>query len=81
MLTPKERLRLIFAGEKPDRPACICPGGMMNMVTTDLMEEIQTFLPEAHTDARKMAALAKAVYERGCFENCGVPFCMTVEAE
>ncbi len=81
MLTPKERLRQIFAGEKPDRPACICPGGMMNMVTTDLMEEIQTFLPEAHTDARKMAALAKAVYERGCFENCGVPFCMTVEAE
>ena len=37
--------------------------------------------PEAHTDARKMADLAKAVYEKGCFENFGVPFCMTVEAE
>ena len=28
-----------------------------------------------------MADLAKAVYEQGCFENCGVPFCMTIEAE
>ena len=28
-----------------------------------------------------MADLAKAVYEKGCFENFGVPFCMTVEAE
>ena len=39
------------------------------------------FLPEAHHDARQMAELAKAVYEQGCFENYGVPFCMTVEAE
>ncbi len=81
MLTPKERLSRIVAGEKADRPACICPGGMMNMVTTDLMEAVRTYLPEAHTDARKMADLAKAVFEEGCFENCGVPFCMTVEAE
>ena len=81
MLTPKERLILIFEGGHPDRPACICPGGMMNMVTKDLMEEVQVYLPEAHTDARKMADLAKAVYEKGCFENFGVPFCMTVEAE
>ena len=81
MLTPKERLKLIFAVGRPDRPACICPGGMMNMVTKDLMEEVQVYLPEAHTDARKMADLAKAVYEKGCFENFGVPFCMTVEAE
>ena len=51
------------------------------MVTKDLMEEVQVYLPEAHTDARKMADLAKAVYEKGCFENFGVPFCMTVEAE
>lgn len=68
-------------GQKADRPACICPGGMMNMVTADLMKEVQVYLPDAHTDARKMADLAKAVYEKGCFENYGVPFCMTVEAE
>ena len=54
---------------------------MMNMITADLMDQIQVFLPEAHHDARQMAELAKAVYEQGCFENYGVPFCMTVEAE
>lgn len=81
MLTPKERLKIIMDGKTTDRPACICPGGMMNMVTSDLMKEAGVWLPEAHTDARKMAELAKAVYEKGCFENYGVPFCMTVEAE
>lgn len=81
MLTPKERLKMIMEGQKTDRPACICPGGMMNMITSDLMDEVNVYLPDAHTDARKMADLAKAVYERGCFENYGVPFCMTVEAE
>lgn len=81
MLTPKERLKIIMEGQAADRPACICPGGMMNMVTVDLMKEAGVYLPEAHTDARKMAELAKAVYEKGCFENYGVPFCMTVEAE
>lgn len=80
-MTPKERLRMIMEGKQADRPACICPGGMMNMVTSELMEEVQIYLPEAHTDARSMAGLARAVYEKGCFENYGVPFCMTVEAE
>ena len=37
MLTPKERLKLIFEGGHPDRPACICPGGMMN---TEALESI-----------------------------------------
>lgn len=81
MITPKERLKAILEGQEVDRPACICPGGMMNMITTDLMDKIQVFMPEAHHDARQMAELAKAVYEQGCFENYGVPFCMTVEAE
>ena len=81
MLTPKERLKMILEGQRADRPACICPGGMMNMVTAELMDEVQVSLPEAHSDARKMADLAKAVYEKGCFENYGVPFCMTIEAE
>ena len=53
----------------------------MNMVTTDLMDAVDIYMPQAHTDARMMAGLAKAVYEQGCFENYGVPFCMTIEAE
>ena len=80
-MTAKERLLAILNQEKSDRPACICPGGMMNMVTVPLMESCGISLPAAHSDAVQMASLAKAVYESGCFENVGVPFCMTVEAE
>lgn len=81
MVTPKERLQYTLEGRKTDRPPCICPGGMMNMVTSELMDAVSVYLPEAHTNARQMAELARAVYDKGCFENYGVPFCMTVEAE
>ncbi|MDO5410887.1 MAG: MtaA/CmuA family methyltransferase [Lachnospiraceae bacterium] len=80
-MTEKERLFRVIAGQSVDRPPCICPGGMMNMITTDVMDLAGVFWPEAHTDAEMMAALAAAGYENGCFENVGVPFCMTVEAE
>ncbi len=80
-MNPKERLICTIDGKTTDRPACICPGGMMNMITAELMEEAGVFLPEAHSDARGMADLAKKAYTAGCFENIGVPFCMTVEAE
>lgn len=80
-LTPMERLMSTIQKEEVDRPPCICPGGMMNMVTRDLMQKIGVFLPDAHHDPEKMAALAEAVYREQCFENVGVPFCMTVEAE
>ena len=59
----------------------ICPGGMMNMITTDLMDRSGITWPEAHLNAEMMADLAQANYENGCFENVGVPFCMTIEAE
>ena len=81
MLTAKEILEKIFRGEKVDRLPCICPGGMMNMITTELMDTCGISWPEAHTDAQMMAKLAVASYENGCFENIGVPFCMTVEAQ
>lgn len=80
-MTEKERLNAIMHHEEYDRPACICPGGMMNMITTDLMDEADVTWPQAHTNARMMADLAMANYKNGCFENVGVPFCMTVEAE
>lgn len=80
-MTEKERLLAILNKRNGDRPACICPGGMMNMVTAGLMEAASAWLPQAHTNARMMASLAKAAHENGCFENVGVPFCMTVEAE
>lgn len=81
MLTEKERLNKTFCHEKVDRPPCICPGGMMNMITVDLMESCGIAWPAAHTDSNLMAKLALASYEYNCFENVGVPFCMTIEAE
>lgn len=81
MLTAKDRLEKTLRREPVDRPPCICPGGMMNMITTDLMDASGIAWPDAHLDAQKMADLALASYQNGCFDNVGVPFCMTVEAE
>lgn len=63
------------------RVPCICPGDMMNMMTAELMELAQVWWPQAHTDGNLMATLAEAAYTAGIFDNIGVPFCMTVEAE
>jgi [methyl-Co(III) methanol-specific corrinoid protein]:coenzyme M methyltransferase len=81
MLTPKERLNRVLRQEETDRPPCICPGGMMNMVIAEIMEDVHITFSEAHMNAQMMADLASAVYEKGCCENYGVPFCMTIEAE
>ncbi|MFR5556424.1 MAG: uroporphyrinogen decarboxylase family protein [Coprococcus sp.] len=52
------------------------------MITTDPHGCLWSYmLPEVHTDAQMMADLALASYQHGCFENVGVPFCMTIEAE
>ena len=80
-MTEKERFFCVLHGEQTDRPPCICPGGMMNMITEEVMDRCGVSWPEAHTEAEQMAALALANYENGCFENVGVPFCMTAEAE
>lgn len=81
MLTEKSRLVSAMKLEHTDRPPCICPGGMMNMVTREIMEESGISWPDAHFDPALMAGLTKAVHDSKCFENYGVPFCMTVEAE
>ena len=81
MMTPKERLDAAAQRQSTDRPPCICPGGMMNMMFREIMENSGLRWPEAHSDAHKMAGLAVALNKAGGFENYGVPFCMTVEAE
>lgn len=81
MLNEKERLIKTLKNEEVDRVPCICPGGMMNMITTDLMDVSGVTWPEAHLNPEMMANLALSSYENGCFENVGVPFCMTIEAE
>lgn len=53
----------------------------MNMMLRDVVEGVGLPLPGLHEDASTMASAAVAAHEQGVFENYGVPFCMTVEAE
>ncbi|MGD0229211.1 MAG: uroporphyrinogen decarboxylase family protein [Syntrophorhabdales bacterium] len=80
-MTQKERLIKVLRKEPVDRKPFICPGGMMTMIVTDVMETSGVFWPEAHGDPDKMAALTLAANRFARVENLGVPFCMTVEAE
>ena len=80
-LTPKERLLRVLRKESVDRPPVICTGGMMNAAIVEIMQKTGHALPEAHFDAELMSGLAQDVQAHTGFENFGVPFCMTVEAE
>ena len=81
MLSPKERLLTKLSGKTTDRPPVICTGGMMNAAIVEIMKQTGHTLPEAHSDAALMADLAGDIHEQSGFENIGIPFCMTVEAE
>lgn len=80
-MNERERLLQVLAGKPVDRCPFICPGGMMSMVVTEIMEEGGSAWPQAHSDAGLMAGLTVAAHLSGGVENVGVPFCMTVEAE
>lgn len=55
--------------------------GMKIGSTTEMMGACSSFWPKAHVDAETMAKLAEFPYKNRLFDNIGVPFCMTVEAE
>jgi [methyl-Co(III) methanol-specific corrinoid protein]:coenzyme M methyltransferase len=80
-LTPKERIERTFKKQTIDRPPIICPGGMMNSAIVEVMNKTGHILPNGHHDSTIMAEIAKDVHENTGFENFGIPFCMTVEAE
>jgi [methyl-Co(III) methanol-specific corrinoid protein]:coenzyme M methyltransferase len=79
--SPKERLLRTLNKQGTERPPVICPGGMMNAAIVDVMEKTGRTLPEAHHAADLMENLARDVTEETGFENFGLPFCMTIEAE
>jgi [methyl-Co(III) methanol-specific corrinoid protein]:coenzyme M methyltransferase len=79
--TSKERLLRVLRKEKVERPPVICTGGMMNAAIIEIMQNSGHTLPEAHVDPQRMADLAQDVHRYTGFENIGVPFCVTVEAE
>lgn len=81
IISPKERLLRTLNKQVSDRAPVICPGGMMNAAIVDVMNKTGHTLPAAHHDEKLMAELAYDVYEHTGFENFGIPFCMTVEAE
>ncbi len=80
-MNQKQRLLSALKGKPADRAPFICPGGMMNMAVTELMDDAASCWPDAHSDPEKMARLTLAANRVGGIENTGVPFCMTVEAE
>lgn len=80
-LSPKERLLRVLHKESVDRAPVICTGGMMNSAIVEIMQQTGNMLPEAHFDAKRMAELAQSIQSFTGFENIGVPFCMTIEAE
>ena len=49
----KERIRKAMHQEPTDRPPCICPGGMMNMITTDLMDEANVQLAGGTSECQR----------------------------
>lgn len=81
VFSPKERLLRVLGGRKADRPPVLCPGGMMNAAVVDIMESTGHTLPAAHSDEKLIRELAADVCNLSGFENIGLPFCMTVEAE
>lgn len=80
-LSPKERLLRTLNKQSVDRPPIICPGGMMNSAIVEIMKETGHTLPSAHHSEELMTALSADVQNYTSFENFGIPFCMTVEAE
>lgn len=80
-MNPKKRLRTVLERDPVDRPPFICPGGMMNMAVTGVMEAVGDSWPRAHSDAESMTRLVLGVVDLAGVENLGAPFCMTIEAE
>ncbi|MCS3924180.1 methylcobamide:CoM methyltransferase MtbA [Methanosalsum natronophilum] len=76
--TPKERLARVMNKEPVDRMPAICP---TQTGTVEQMEAVDSYWPEAHEDAEKMAKLAEAGHTVLGFEAVRVPFDITAEAE
>lgn len=65
-MTPRDIFLARATCQDAPRPAT---GSATSVVTTDLMDEVGAFFPEAHLDVEKMAALAAASYTVLGFDN------------
>ena len=80
-MTSRERVRAILEGKESDRAAVVCPGGMMSLAVTEVMDATGMSWPRAHAEGETMKGLSLAMQEATGFDNLAAPFCMTVEAE
>jgi [methyl-Co(III) methanol-specific corrinoid protein]:coenzyme M methyltransferase len=80
-MNARERLLAALRGEACDRPPVVCPGGMMTPLCAEVIEAAGLRYPACHRSGEEMARAALAIHDLAGFENVGVPFCMTVEAE
>jgi [methyl-Co(III) methanol-specific corrinoid protein]:coenzyme M methyltransferase len=80
----------VLSGQPVDRPPVISVEGMVNAAITEVTSsavgaqagsDVVGSLPAAHGDSELMADLAGQIQRATGFENLGVPFCLTVEAE
>lgn len=79
--TPKQRLLDTLDGRIKGALPVICPGGMMSMVCREAGVAQGPAWAEVHKNPQAMAQAALMLAEATGFENLGVPFCVTVEAE
>ena len=77
-MRPKERVISALSKEWVDRAPVCC---MTTSVTLDQMRAVGSYWPDANTDPKEMAMLARAANHVVGFESVRVPFCLTVEAE
>jgi MtaA/CmuA family methyltransferase len=77
-LDAHERLLACLRQEAIDRMPAACP---VQTATLDLMKLSESFWPEAHFDAKKMARLSAAASIYAGFESARIPFDVVVDAE
>ncbi len=77
-MTPRERVLAAMKQEKLDRPPVAV---FTQSATIDQMKAINTFWPEAHSDAKLMCELGAAQANVFGFEAVRSSFCLTAEAE
>ncbi|MBM4035962.1 MAG: methylcobamide--CoM methyltransferase [Planctomycetes bacterium] len=80
-MTERERLLGALRGQALGRAPVVCPGGMMTPLCAEVIEAAGLRYPLCHRDGAEMARAALAIRDLAGFENLGVPFCMSVEAE
>ena len=72
-LSPKERLLRVLSKQTVDRAPVICPGGMMNSATVDVIEGLGLSFPTVHPDTEAMTRLSTEVEEKPGLETFGIP--------